>query len=80
MLRRGAKTDDQSFLLIHLVAKIGTAASDAATNLKLIERGLKREDLALAVLIDFPFQILWGWLAAGWSRGDQPLKPVRSFL
>lgn len=63
-------------MLVHLVTKLGTAANDAATSLKLLEKGLKKEDLALAVLIDFPFQILFGYLAAKWSKGDKPLKPV----
>jgi PAT family acetyl-CoA transporter-like MFS transporter 1 len=60
---------------MHLFAKVGFAANDAATGLKLVEKGLKREDLALVVLIDFPFQIMGGWLAAKWSRGDRPLRP-----
>lgn len=63
-------------MLVHLVTKLGTAANDAATSLKLLEKGLKKEDLALAVLIDFPFQILFGYLAAKWSKGDKPLRPV----
>lgn len=60
---------------MHLVAKLGTATNDAATSLKLLEKGLSKEDLALAVLIDFPFQLLFGWLAARWSTGDKPLRP-----
>jgi len=68
-------TDVQTLVMVHLVAKIGFAANDAATSLKLIEKGLKREDLALIVLIDFPFQIMGGWLAAKWSRGETPLRP-----
>ncbi len=62
-------------MLVHLVTKLGTAANDAAMSLKLLEKGLKKEDLSLAVLIDFPFQILFGYLAAKWSKGDKPLKP-----
>jgi MFS transporter, PAT family, solute carrier family 33 (acetyl-CoA transportor), member 1 len=60
---------------MHLFAKIGWAAHDAATSLKIVEKGLGKEDLAVAVLIDFPFQILGGYLAARWSRGDRPLRP-----
>jgi hypothetical protein len=41
----------------------------------MVEKGLKREDLAIAVLIDFPFQIFGGWLSARWSRGEKPLRP-----
>jgi len=60
---------------VHLFAKIGWAAHDTATNLKMVEKGLGKEDLAVSVLIDFPFQILGGYLAARWSRGDRPLRP-----
>ncbi|KAF8973855.1 acetyl-coenzyme A transporter 1-domain-containing protein [Flammula alnicola] len=65
----------QLLIIVHLFAKVGFAANDAATGLKLVEKGFKREDLALVVLIDFPFQIMGGWLAAKWSRGDRPLRP-----
>jgi hypothetical protein len=41
----------------------------------MVEKGLGKEDLAVAVLIDFPFQLLGGYLAARWSRGDRPLLP-----
>ncbi|KAF8679872.1 Acetyl-coenzyme A transporter 1 [Rhizoctonia solani] len=65
----------QSICIIHLVAKIGFQANDAVTSLKLVEKGLSKEDLALAVLIDFPAQIIGGWYAASWSRGSRPLRP-----
>ena len=67
--------DVQLLIIMHLFAKIGFAANEAATSLKMVEKGLKREDLAIAVLIDFPFQIIGGWLAARWSIGDKPLRP-----
>ncbi|KAJ8097712.1 acetyl-coenzyme A transporter 1-domain-containing protein [Lipomyces tetrasporus] len=65
----------QLFILIHLVAKFGFQANDAVTNLKLLEKGLSKEDLALTVLIDFPFEIIFGYYAAKWSVGDRPLRP-----
>ena len=68
-------SDVQLLIIMHLFAKVGFAANDAATGLKLVEKGFKREDLAIVVLIDFPFQIIGGWLAAKWSRGDRPLRP-----
>jgi hypothetical protein len=71
-------TDVQSFILLHLLVKIGGATNDAATSLKLLEKGLSKEDLALAVLIDFPFQMFGGWAAAKWSSGKRPLNPVRT--
>ncbi|CDS82249.1 related to putative acetyl-coenzyme A transporter [Sporisorium scitamineum] len=65
----------QTFILIHLVAKIGFQANEAVTGLKLVEKGFGKEDLALAVLIDFPFQLIFGYLAARWSKGDRALQP-----
>ncbi|KAH7929383.1 hypothetical protein BV22DRAFT_1029629 [Leucogyrophana mollusca] len=65
----------QGLVMMLIFAKIGFAANDAVTQLKMIEKGLGREDLAIVVLIDFPFQILGGWLAAKWSIGDRPLRP-----
>ncbi|SPO23326.1 related to putative acetyl-coenzyme A transporter [Ustilago trichophora] len=65
----------QTFILIHFVAKIGFQANEAVTGLKLVEKGFGKEDLALAVLIDFPFQLIFGYLAARWSKGDRALQP-----
>ncbi|KAH8831164.1 acetyl-coenzyme A transporter 1-domain-containing protein [Flagelloscypha sp. PMI_526] len=65
----------QMTILVHTLGKIGYAANEAATSLKMIDKGFKREDLAIAVLIDFPCQIVGGWIAAKWARGDQPLRP-----
>ncbi|OJT13218.1 hypothetical protein TRAPUB_10237 [Trametes pubescens] len=64
----------QTLVIVHLLAKIGWQANDAVTQLKMVEKGLGREDLAVTVLIDFPFQIVGGWLAGKWSRGDKPLR------
>ncbi|KAJ7226767.1 acetyl-coenzyme A transporter 1-domain-containing protein, partial [Mycena pura] len=65
----------QALMIMFVFGKIGFAANDAATSLKMVERGLKREDLAVAVLINFPFQIIGGWLVGSWSRGAYPLRP-----
>ncbi|OAJ37087.1 hypothetical protein BDEG_21156 [Batrachochytrium dendrobatidis JEL423] len=65
----------KTFIAVLLVAKLGFVANDAVTGLKLLEKGFSKEDLALAVLIDFPFQIVFGYYAAKWSNGSRPLKP-----
>ncbi|KAG8219992.1 acetyl-coenzyme A transporter 1-domain-containing protein [Butyriboletus roseoflavus] len=65
----------QALILMHCFAKVGFQANESITSLKMIEKGLGREDLAIVVLIDFPFQILGGWLAAKWSSGEKPLRP-----
>lgn len=64
----------QTFIVIHLIAKIGFQANDAVTNLKLLDKGFSQEDLALTVLIDFPFEIALGYYAGKWS---EQYKPVR---
>ncbi|KIO02317.1 hypothetical protein M404DRAFT_16043 [Pisolithus tinctorius Marx 270] len=65
----------RSLIIMHCFAKVGFQANEAVTSLKMIEKGLGREDLAIVVLIDFPFQIIGGWLAAKWASGSQPLRP-----
>jgi len=65
----------QLLLLVHFVAKIGFQANDAVLSLKMVEKGLSEADLALAVLIDFPCQLVGGYYAARWSIGDRPLRP-----
>lgn len=65
----------QTLICVHLVAKFAFQANEAVTNLKLVERGLSKEDLALIVLIDFPFEIIFGYYAAKWSSGANPLDP-----
>lgn len=63
-------------IFVLLVAKIGFIANEAVTNLKLLEKGFNKEDLALVILIDFPFQPLFAYYAAKWSANKNPLKPV----
>lgn len=65
----------QILICVHLIAKIGFQANEAVTNLKLLEKGFSKEDLALTVLIDFPFEIIFGYYAAKWSTGKYPLRP-----
>jgi PAT family acetyl-CoA transporter-like MFS transporter 1 len=60
---------------MHFFCKIGFQANEAVTQLKMVEKGLKKEDMALSVLIDFPFQLFGGYIAARWARGDKPLEP-----
>lgn len=63
----------QSIIIIHLIAKIGFQANDAVTNLKLLDKGFSDEDLALTVLIDFPFEIGLGYYAGRWSTSNPPI-------
>eukprot|EP00833_Pecoramyces_ruminatium_P000321 jgi/Orpsp1_1/1174353/evm.model.c7180000049781.1 len=65
----------RSFIVLLFIAKIGFVTNDAVTSLKLLEKGFKKEDLSVTVLIDFPLQIIFGYYAAKWSSGKRPLKP-----
>ncbi|KAF9436260.1 hypothetical protein BGZ76_004465 [Entomortierella beljakovae] len=65
----------KSYITILLIAKVGFIANSAVTALKLLEKGFSKEDLALAAMIDFPFQIVFGYYAVRWSSGPRPLKP-----
>ncbi|KAI9743476.1 MAG: hypothetical protein M1818_002789 [Claussenomyces sp. TS43310] len=64
----------QTIIIIHLIAKIGFQANDAVTNLKLLDKGFSKEDLALTVLIDFPFEIGLGYYAGKWSTTYTPMR------
>ena len=50
--------------------------NDSVTGLKLLEKGLSKEDLAVAVLLDFPAQMIAGWLVAKWSRPAPSKHPL----
>ena len=63
----------QSIIFIHLIAKIGFQANDGVTNLKLLDKGFSQEDMALTVLIDFPFEITLGYYAGQWSTAYPPI-------
>ncbi|MCJ1473490.1 hypothetical protein MMC13_002141 [Lambiella insularis] len=63
----------QTIIIIHLIAKLGFQANDAATNLKLLDKGFSQEDMALTILIDFPFEISLGYYAGRWSTAYPPI-------
>ncbi|KAI5293602.1 hypothetical protein KEM52_005388 [Ascosphaera acerosa] len=64
----------QTLIVVHLIAKIGFIANDAVTNLKLLDKGFGQENLALVVLIDFPFEIALGYYAGKWSTQYGPMR------
>lgn len=71
----------QSLVIIHLTSKVAFQCNEAATNLKLLERGFKKEDLAVTVLIDVPFEVIFGYYVAKWSsESNHHLHPSRPVL
>ncbi|KAK4043764.1 acetyl-coenzyme A transporter 1-domain-containing protein [Parachaetomium inaequale] len=64
----------QTIILVHLIAKIGFQANDSVTSLKLLDKGFGTENMALTVLIDFPFEIGLGYYAGKWSQEYTPMR------
>jgi MFS transporter, PAT family, solute carrier family 33 (acetyl-CoA transportor), member 1 len=65
----------KELISVLLICKIGYIVSDKVAGLKLLEAGFKKEQLAITALIDFPFQLVFGYYAAKWSSGARPLRP-----
>ena len=63
-----------TIMVIHLIAKLGFVTNDAVTNLKLLDKGFGHSNMALVVLIDFPFEISLGYYAGKWSTIYTPLR------
>ncbi|KAL2269498.1 hypothetical protein VTJ83DRAFT_1682 [Remersonia thermophila] len=64
----------QAIILVHLIAKIGFQANDGVTSLKLLDKGFGTDNMALTVLIDFPFEIGLGYYAGKWSQEYTPMR------
>ncbi|KAL2009001.1 hypothetical protein VTN00DRAFT_7195 [Thermoascus crustaceus] len=64
----------QTIIIVHLIAKIGFQANDAVTSLKLLDKGFGQDNMALVVLIDFPFEIGLGYYAGKWSTEYTPMR------
>jgi len=64
----------QAIIIVHLIAKIGFQANDGVTNLKLLDKGFGKDNMALTVLIDFPFEIGLGYYAGMWSQKYSPMR------
>lgn len=60
--------------IVLLIAKLGFVTNESVTNLKLLDKGFGQANLALVVLIDFPFEIGLGYYAGQWSTKYTPLR------
>lgn len=63
-----------AFTVIAMTCKIGFAATDAVTGLKLIEEGVPKEQLALLAVPLVPLQILLPWIISKYTAGPAPLS------
>lgn len=64
----------QTIILVHLIAKIGFQANDGVTSLKLLDKNFGQDNMALVVLVDFPFEIGLGYYAGKWSTEYTPMR------
>jgi len=68
----------QKFAIILLTFKFAFSAFDAVAPLKLLEKGFPKEYLALTVLVDFPFQLIMGFLVSRWSNSKNEQNKPRT--
>ncbi|XP_071946163.1 acetyl-coenzyme A transporter 1-like [Antedon mediterranea] len=64
----------KQYILIALTIKIGFAATDSVTGLKLIEAGVPKERLAMLAVPLVPIQIILPWVIAKYTAGPKPLN------
>ncbi|XP_048767279.1 acetyl-coenzyme A transporter 1-like [Ostrea edulis] len=62
-----------SYAIILLTVKIGFAAADSMTGLKLIEAGMKKETLALFAIPMIPIQIILPLIISKYTAGPTPM-------
>ena len=63
-----------TIVIVHLISKLGFVTAESVTNLKLLDKGFGQANLALVVLIDFPFELSLGYYAGKWSTKYTPLR------
>lgn len=64
----------KSLLVILITGKVGFAAADAVTGLKLIEEGVPKEKLAMLAIPLIPIQIILPLIISKYTAGTQPLN------
>ena len=73
-------------ILMLLTAKIGFAAADSVSSLKLIEAGGPKDKLALLAIPMMPLQIILPWIISRYTAGPRPMDvfvkaiPIRLVL
>merc|ERR1712227_470008 len=60
-------------IVMLLTAKIGFAAADSVTSLKLIEAGVPKDKLAMLAIPMMPLQIILPWIISRYTSGPRPL-------
>ncbi|OBA27749.1 hypothetical protein HANVADRAFT_1626 [Hanseniaspora valbyensis NRRL Y-1626] len=68
----GNKDEKERFLITDerneaIMVETTAVCNDSATNLRLLDKGFKSENLAISVLINFPFELCFGYYVGKWS-------------
>lgn len=63
--------------LVMLTCKIGLVLFDAVTTLRLLDKGVRQQDVAIFALIDFPLQLVVAIYASKYVAGATPLNLYR---
>jgi len=61
------------FVAFLLTAKVGFSAADSVTSLKLIERGVPKDKLAMLAIPMIPLNIALPWVISKYTAGKQPM-------
>ncbi|XBW34679.1 hypothetical protein QEN19_000247 [Hanseniaspora menglaensis] len=69
----------QLLVLIHLVSKFPFQCNDSATHLRLLEKGVKSDDLAISVLLNFPLEMFFGYYVGKWSSQSNSEQTNRNY-
>ena len=64
----------QVFILILFTMGIGSSSSDTISGLKMVEFGVKKENLAMLWVPMFPLQIILPWFLSKYTSGPRPLN------
>jgi len=57
-----------------LTSKVGFSAADSVTSLKLIERGVPKDKLAMLAIPMIPLNIALPWVISKYTSGEQPMN------
>lgn len=68
------------FVVVLITARVGFAATDSVTGLKLIEAGVPKETLAMLAIPLVPIQIILPWVISRYTAGPRPLDVYRKAI
>eukprot|EP00794_Sanderia_malayensis_P015254 gene15254-16828_t len=68
------------FAIVLLTSRVGFAATDSVTGLKLVEAGVPKETLAMLAVPLVPIQIILPWIISKYTAGPRPLDMYKKAI